>query len=258
MCVRGDRFIALVLSLALAVPLHVAWLTSARAETYQEALLHFTADSFDQTIEGINGVAASGNPLAATVISALQEGRLFFSARDKTVFFRDRFDRLTDAATGEAVTGNPPPDLAPVRLNNRLRRIIEAVLGSLTLLAPDPARRLEAAQAVFRSREANALSALDQAIAKETDARVKQAMIEARGAIVLYLDGASHEEKLDAIAVVRQRGDQEALGLLGGLPANASPAVRKAASDAVESIESTLAIWNALQNAWYGLSLGSV
>src|SRR5262249_23991072 len=146
----------------------------------------------------------------------------------------------------------------PVRLNNRLRRIIEAVLGSLTLLAPDPARRLEAAQAVFRSREANALSALDQAIAKETDARVKQAMIEARAAIVLDLCGASDEEKLDAIAVIRQRGDQEALGLLGGLPANASPAVRKAASDAVESIESTLAIWNALQNAWYGLSLGSV
>jgi urea transport system permease protein len=258
MCVRGDRFIALVFSLALAVPLHVAWLTNARAETYQEALLHFTADSFDQTIEGINGVAASGNPLAATVISALQEGRLFFSARDKTVFFRDRFDRLSDATTGEAVTGNSPPDLAPVRLNNRLRRIIEAVLGSLTLLAPDPARRLEAAQAVFRSREANALSALDQAIAKETDVRVKQAMIEARAAIVLYLDGASDEEKLDAIAVIRQRGDQEALGLLGGLPTNASPAVRKAAADAVASIESTLAIWNALQNAWYGLSLGSV
>ncbi len=258
MRVRGDRFIVLVFSLALSLPLFVACVTNARAESYQEALLHFTADSFDQTIEGINAVAASGSPLAATVISALQEGRLFFSAQDKTVLFRDRFDRLTDAATGEAAIGDPPADLAPVRLNNRLRRIIEAVLGSLTLLAPDPARRLEAAQAVFRSRDANALPALDQAIAKETNARVKQAMIEARAAIVLYLDGASDEEKLDAVAVIRQRGDQEALGLLGGLPATASPAVKKAAADTVVSIESTLAIWNALQNAWYGLSLGSV
>src|SRR5439155_3136500 len=121
------------------------------------------------------------------------------------VFFRDRFDRLSGAATGEAVTGKPPTDLVPVRLNNRLRRIIEAVLGSLTLLAPDPTRRLEAAQAVFRSRDANALTALDQAIAKETDARVKQAMIEARAAVVLNLESASDEEKLDAIAVIRKR-----------------------------------------------------
>src|SRR6476646_10898458 len=219
MCVRSDRFIALVFSLALSLPLCVAFPTNVRAESYQEALLHFTGDSFDQTIEGINGVAASGSPLAATVISALQEGRLFFSAQDKAVFFRDRFDRLTDAATGEPVTEKPPADLAPVRLNNRLRRIIEAVLGSLTLLAPDPARRLEAAQAVFRSRDASALAALDQAIAKETNARIKQAMIEARAAVVLYLDSASDEEKLDAIAVIRQRSDQVALALLGGLPA---------------------------------------
>jgi len=39
----------------------------------------------------------------------------------------------------------------------------------LTLLAPEPAKRLEAAQAVFKSKDANALPALDQAIAKETE-----------------------------------------------------------------------------------------
>ena len=99
-----------------------------------------------------------------------------------------------------------------MRLNNRLRRIIQAALGGLTLLSPDPARRLEAAQAVFKSRDANALPALEQAIAKETDARVKRALIEARAAVVLYLDTASEADKLEAITVIRQRGDQDALG----------------------------------------------
>src|SRR5262249_56170507 len=98
-----------------------------------------------------------------------------------------------------------------VRLNNRVRRIVEAALGSLTLMAPDPARRLEAAQAVFKSRDANALPALDQSIAKETDARVKLALLEARAAVVLYLDGAPDSDKIDAIDVIRQRGDQDAL-----------------------------------------------
>ena len=87
-----------------------------------------------------------------------------------------------------------------MRLNNRLRRIVEAALGGLTLMAPDPGKRLEAAQAVFKSKDANALPALDQAIAKETDARVKQALIEARAAVVLYLDNASDADKIDAIA----------------------------------------------------------
>ncbi|MBV8110213.1 MAG: urea ABC transporter permease subunit UrtB [Hyphomicrobiales bacterium] len=251
----GDRFIALVCALGVLA----AVVTAARAGPYEDGLLHFTADSFDDTIEGINAVATSGNPLAASVIGALQEGRLLFSADSKRVFIREApSDRLIDAATGEPVAGSTPSDLAPVRLNNRLRRIVEAALGGLTLMAPDPGKRFEAAQAVLKSKDANALSALEQAIAKESDAQVKQALIEARAAVVLYLDNAPDADKIDAIAIIRQRGDQDALALLGGLPASASPAVKKAAADAIASIENSLAFWTALQNTWYGLSLGSV
>jgi urea transport system permease protein len=255
----GDRFIALVFAIGVLVSGVLAALTTgAQAGPYEDALSRFSADSFDQTIEGINEVVASGNALAAPVITALQEGRLLFSADSKRVFIREQPDRLIDAATGQAAAGPAPADLAPVRLNNRLRRIVEAALGGLTLMAPDPGKRLEAAQAVLRSKDANALPALDQAIAKETDARVKPALIEARAAVVLYLDSASDADKINAIDLIRERGDQEALSLLGGLPANASAPVKKAAADAIASIQSSLAIWTAAQNTWYGLSLGSV
>jgi urea transport system permease protein len=251
----SDRFMALVCALGVLA----AVMTAARAGSYEDGLLRFTADSFDDTIEGINAVATSGNPLAASVIGALQEGRLLFSADSKRVFIREApSDRLIDAATGEPVAGSTPSDLAPVRLNNRLRRIVEAALGGLTLMAPDPGKRFEAAQAVLKSKDANALPALEQAIAKESDAQLKQALTEARAAVVLYLDNAPDADKIDAIAVIRQRGDQDALALLGGLPASASPAVKKAAADAIASIENSLAFWTALRNTWYGLSLGSV
>ena len=255
----GDRFIALVFAIGVLVSGVLAVLTTgAQAGPYEDALSRFSADSFDQTIEGINEVVASGNAFAAPVITALQEGRLLFSAESKRVFIREQPDRLIDAATGQPAAGAAPADLAPVRLNNRLRRIVEAALGGLTLMAPDPGKRLEAAQAVLRSKDANALPALDQAIAKETDARVKPALIEARAAVVLYLDSASDADKINAIDLIRERGDQEALSLLGGLPANASAPVKKAAADAIASIQSSLAIWTAVQNTWYGLSLGSV
>src|SRR5919197_1840017 len=250
----SDRLIALVFVVAALA----AVVTAARGGPHEDGLLRFTADSFDETIEGINAVATSGNALAAQIIGALQEGRLLFSANEKRVFVREPPDRLIDAASGQPVAGNMPSDLAPVRLNNRLRRIVEAALGGLTLMAPDAGKRFEAAQAVLKSKDANALGALNQAISRETDAGVKQALVEARAAVVLYLDGASDADKIDAIAVIRQRGDQDALGLLGGLPVGASPAVKKAAAEAIASIENSLAFWSALQNAWYGLSLGSV
>ena len=241
-----------------AIGMLAALCGSAQAGPYEDALVHFTTDSYADTTEGINGVAVSGNPLAATVMTALQDGRLMFSASAKRVFYKDKDDKLYDAATGTALTEAPPADLAPVRLNNRLRGLVSATLGSLTLLSPDPAKRMEAAQSVFKSRDPNAREALEQAIAREQDPRVKQALLEARAAVVLYIDGTPEAEKIDAIEIVRKRGDQDALGVLGGLPASASPAVKKAAADAITSIQNSLALWTAIQNTWYGLSLGSV
>jgi urea transport system permease protein len=249
------RFAIAVLVFAVAL---LAPIGGARAEPYADALAHFTGDSFSETEQGIVGVAASANPLAATVITALQEGRLVFSAQEKLVLIREAAGGLLDARTGEAFAGTPPADLSTVRLNNRLRRIVEGVLGTLTLLSPDPAKRMDAALAVFRSHDPNALALLDQAIAKETDARIKTVLVQARAAVVLYLDSASDAEKIATVAVIRDRGDQEALALLGGLPPTTSPAVMKAVADAITSIQNGLAMWTALQNAWYGLSLGSV
>ena len=82
------------------------------------------------------------------------------------MLIRESAGGFLDARTGQPFAATPPADLAPVRLNNRLRRIVEGVLGTLTLLSPDPAKRLEAALAVFRSRDPNALPALEQAIAE--------------------------------------------------------------------------------------------
>src|SRR5436190_2079983 len=96
----GERLLALIFVALSALSLS---LTAARAGPYEDALTHFLADSFDETIEGINGVAASGHPLAETVITALQGGNLHFSVAQKQVFYRDSADKLFDAATGSAV-----------------------------------------------------------------------------------------------------------------------------------------------------------
>jgi urea transport system permease protein len=247
-----DRLVALLLVLALGF----AALPARAADSFEQALQRFAADSFSETDEGISGVAASGNAQAAAIIEALQDARLLFDPASKKIFIKTA-SGLLDAATGKAAAA-APDGLKTVRINNRLRRSIEAALGALTLLSSDPGKRFDAAQAVFKSHDPADLSKLDAALGKESDPRVKRALNEARAAVILFTPEAGEAAKLDAVATIRARGDQEALGLLAGLPSGQPPAVARAAQDAIGSINNRLAIWNAVQNGWYGISLGSV
>jgi len=231
---------------------------TAHAESFDEALAHFTADDFDETITGINEIVASGNPRAEPIIRALKDGHLMFSAEKKAVYIQDDSGKLTDAATGQPITGDAPADVDTVRLSNRVRGSIDAALGGLTLLSSDPAKRMSAAEAVFKSRDASVLPTLEAAIAKEQDASVKRVLLQARAAITLSSDTASDADKLAAVEIIGNRGDQDALGLLSSLPSNSSPAVAEAAAAAVAAIQKRLILWDTVQNAWYGLSLGSV
>ena len=255
MRVLNDRLIALVFAIGLLI---AASATTALAGPYEDALPGFTTDEFSDTIDAVNAVAVSGNPLAAPLIAALQDGRLLFSAKDKKVFIKTKDDKLLDAATGQPVAGTPPDDVDTVRVNNRLRGAIDAANGALTLMASDPNKRYDSAQAVFKSRDANALVALDKALAAEKDARAKRAMSEARAAITLTSADSNDADKIAAIGVVRDRGDQDALALIDGLPADQPADVHAAAVAASAKIQRSLAVWNAVQNTWYGLSLGSV
>lgn len=242
----------------------VAWLIGAgcfvpaRAAGLDQALAYFTADDFAHTETGIKEVAAGGSPRAEVILRALLNDQLMFSAAAKAVYIKDDAGRLFDAATGRPLPGAPPADLDNVRINNRLRGTIDAAIGTLTLLSANPDTRYKAAQAVFKSRAPAALPTLDKAIAQETDGGVKAAMEQARAAIVLEAPGATDAQRLAAIAVVRGRGDAEALALLADVPPRQSPAVARAASAAIRSIQRRLAAWDAVQNAWYGISLGSV
>lgn len=226
----------------------------AVAGPYEEALPRFAADSYGDTAAAISAVAGSGHAQALSLVEALRDGRLMVAGA--RVYIRDAAGAFVDAATGQAV--DPPAGGKPMRINNRVRRAIEAALGSMTLLSTDSGIRLDAARAVFRSRDANALPILDRAIAQESEARVRDALESARAAILLNKPDASSFEKRAAVEILHVRGDQDALALLSSLPSGTPAEVSDAAAKAAEGIRSRLAFWNAVQNVWYGVSLGSV
>jgi urea transport system permease protein len=244
-------------ALVLSVFLIAAFALPAFAGPFEDAVAKFANDEFSDTEEAIGEIATSGNPLAFPIISALGEDRLSADPDTKKVFITQPDGKIIDAATGAAVD-KLPDNAASVRLNNRLRRSVEAALGGLTLLSPDPTKRVAAAQSVFKTHDEAMLPVIDGALAKETNKAAMTAFTEARAAILLYKSDATDVEKLEAIATVKARGDQEAMALLTGLGSDQPPAIASAAANATAAIQRTLALWSTVQNAWYGLSLGSV
>ncbi len=174
----------------------------ALAGPFEDAVGKFANDDFSDTDEAIGEIAASGNPQAFAIISALQDGRLMADPDTKKVYVTQPDGKFIDAATGAPVA-SIPDSAAAVRLNNRLRRAVEAALGGLTLLSPDPVKRVEAAQSVFKTHDAAMLPVVDGALAKETDKAAKLAFTEARAAILLFKEDATDAEKIEAIATIK-------------------------------------------------------
>jgi urea transport system permease protein len=239
----------------------VGWLilaSAAQAGPLEDGLAKFAADDYAETADAIVLIATSGAKQAPAILDALANRRLAAVAASKSVYFTDDTGKVFDAATGAAVP-SVPGDATPVRVNNRLRGVIDAAMGTLTLQSPDPVKRLAAADSIFKSRDAKQLPALDAAIKAENDPRVKGAFEAARAAVIIGQSDAAVSDQVAAIKVLSERGSADALGLLGGLAKqSAQPEVKAAVVAALAAIERKQQATALVQNVWYGLSLGSV
>jgi urea transport system permease protein len=219
------------------------------------------AKNFQATEQVVRELAATGDAAVERPLKALSDGNLYFRKADAAVFIGKEEGQtivLADPLNGENAGEAAKIEMTKVKVNNTLRRIIRDALGGLTLSSDDPAARFAAAVTMFKTPDAATIEALDAAILNETVASVKKQLEQARASAVLVSDLPA-SEKLAAIAVLKARGDRDALSLLTGFSANAEDgATKEAAFDAIAGINSTLAIWNAAQNVWYGVSLGSV
>jgi urea transport system permease protein len=215
---------------------------------------------YKETEKQIGDLAATGSPAVAPALEALSDGDLYFRKSDNQVFITKKSGKgyaLTDPLTLESAGEAGRREVKKIKVNNKLRRVIRSALGSLTLMAADPKVRKAAAEAVFKAKDPDAIESLDTAIEKETNDEVRMVMEQARAAAVLNSD-RSDGEKLQAVQILSDMGNRDALSLLIGLRDSATGELQTAAATAVKRIEKSLVLWDNAQNIWYGLSLGSV
>ncbi|MCY6379152.1 urea ABC transporter permease subunit UrtB [Hoeflea prorocentri] len=208
----------------------------------------------------IEAISKTGDVRAVPVLQALRDGSLFYRKSDKKVFLAEKSGSdfvLSDPLTGVEVETLSKSAVRKIKVNNRLRRQLAGVIGSMTLESSDPQIRLAAAQTIFKRGDGSALEALNAALGRETDANVIKAMELARAAAILNTD-ADTFDKVRAVELVGTQGGRTALPMLRELAAGGDKSIADAAQAQIAEIERAEALWNTAQTIWYGISLGSV
>ena len=258
-------FIAVALTLAIGAP---AGAEESKAKDISALVSALAQKGYKKKATAIEALAATGDPRAVPILEAILAARLFTRKSDNKVVIAARKGdgwALSDPVTQAAIGSADKRGLKKVRINNRLRKILRGVLGSMTLLSADPARRRAAADAVFKSRAASMAAPLEKALETEPDDAVRTRMGRALAAtrLVTLKDTA---RRLAAIERLGEFADPDVLALLGGLlgvtadgePVESDAKVRAAVSAALDDAKRRAAFWDTIANIFHGLSLGSV
>ena len=174
--------------------------------------------------------AAQPDPARIELVDALQQGQLTVNGETRTV-----------------------------RLNNRLRGLIDNVQASQQLLAADPKVRLAAAKTLQKSAQPAQLKFLDQQVATETDEQVHSALSLALAN--LQLVDTDPAIRLNAVRLLGSTGDPLARTRLEALLApgvESDAAVHTAAETSLAQVKRKLMIGELLGQAFSGMSLGSI
>ncbi|HVL76350.1 MAG TPA: urea ABC transporter permease subunit UrtB, partial [Noviherbaspirillum sp.] len=170
---------------------------AAHAAIDPQLLKPLAGDDPDARIEAVNEIAALGSDDAYRVLSALRNYGLYATG-DGSVLVVDG-SSAWNPATGE--TGPVPADADSITVNNRLRNVLQGALSGFRLFSPDRNVRLAAAQEMQRNADAGQLPLIEQALEKETDARIRDVLEQAAAMARLESDDpALRRSAIEALA----------------------------------------------------------
>ena len=224
--------------------------------------------SYSAKIKAINQLAETGDDRVVAILEAYMSRKLYRTKSDKRVVMAtgsgSKF-HLTDPLSGKHLSSLKKSDVKKLRLNNRMRRVIRAALGGLTLSSTDPLKRIAAAKSVFKTPKTAQIAILKKAVASEADEDVKSQFSRALAAAELT-HGKTPEIRIAAIHSLGEYTDRDVVARLRGLMNKDSSGkfrepndnIRAAAQSAISDIEEEIIIWDFLSKTFQGFSYASV
>jgi len=245
----------------------LAWLlpwasaSAAEEDFHQGVAALASAASYADKEAAAATIAGSGYPRAEALLSTLLEGELY-TTRDggRLVTTADAAQgyAIRDAVTDEDLGSVGRRDVSRVTVNNQLRGTLRSMIAGLKLRHEDPAERSAAISNVGESEDLAMLATLEQLLSSEQDGGVRDAI--AMAIATLNLDSTDAAARLAAIEIVRANVGAHVRSKLTALASDAAAdeATRAAAISALSAIERRVAVYELVQMAFFGLSLGSI
>lgn len=126
------RLLILALTAIIAVP--------AAAETDDATLAKLVANlgakSFSKKAQAIDALSATGDARVVAILEAMLSRHLYYRKTDRTIVIAVTEDTtliVRQALTGAVIDGVQKSGLKSIRINNRLRKILQGAIGSLSL-----------------------------------------------------------------------------------------------------------------------------
>ncbi len=221
----------------------------------------------------IGSLAGRGDDSIRTLLNAWKEDAIFlFKADDRKIPVTLGAEKDADGAQAAFRLDDGKPlldkDGKPVRLvaadldaaehDSNLRAKMKTVLDLLALAAPEREKRIQAVETLGKEQDLEKLPALLAAQKTEKDRSVLRAYREA-----IALTQLKAEQPADRIAATRELAALNSIASRDSLKqlikdSDDAPDVRKAAQDALASVDSHIITVNAIGTAFRGLSLGSI
>ncbi|ANL73394.1 urea ABC transporter permease protein UrtB [Rhizobium phaseoli] len=215
---------------------------------------------FPEREAAIRALVASGDSHVSRILQQLSDGQLYVNSEGGPVLVQDGTEdepTYSDPISGEAVADIDPDMMSKVKINNALRTTITTMMSQLTLLSPDRSARLAAAEGMLKDADPTNLDLLKSALSAEKDGEIRNTMEAARAVMTLKSDAGIGDKKA-AIDTIAARGGRNALTILTTAMTTAPDDLKSAIQAEINTINRDLALWDIVQNVWYGLSLGSV
>lgn len=241
--------------------------TSATDSSYSLKINALNVKSFKEKSRAITQLEAVYDLRTLEVFKALLDGRLFYRKSDKLIVFAQDLEEgyiITDVVANKIIGEVGKREIKKIRVNNKLRKQLRGAIARLSLSSDNADIRISAIKEITKDLSPEITLVLKQALARETNEEVKQAL----HTVLAFSDLDSNDQaiRLNAITLLAESMSQQAKSKLATLVQQTEDGsyietdakVRHAASKALSQIESRLETYALIEKIFFGLSLGSV
>ncbi len=249
----GIRILVMIAGVLLlcVAPAHASTLTPAD-------LTALVSGSYGQRKAAIEKLVNADPALARPILQSLTQSTLLGLPDGRVLIKSDQ--HYTDPLTGNSVAPPTEQTRQPV-LNNALRRLIQNALASMSLFAPDKGTRQMAIDNMLSRPDSLSAQQLDQAIKAETDTALKQKLNTLHAFAAAADRSTAPEERLQAVQSLASVNLPYARTVLNNIISdenNPQSAISVAAAESLSHIDARQRNSAFANNAFTGLSLGSV